>query len=636
MILEHNSQMLFYRSPFGATPCREKVRIRLSAKNAGLPHSVKVILQKEGEEESMAFNMSYIMTVLEASIYETELVMPEKEGLLWYYFEVKNDEGTFYYGNNTQNLGGLGKMYEEVPIPRYQITVYSEDFQTPEWFSKSIAYQIFPDRFYNGNEDGSFLGNRTDIIKRNWSEKPFYKREQFGGEYLANDFFGGNLEGVIKKLPYLKELGISTIYLNPIFKAFSNHKYDTGDYENIDEMFGTEDTFKKLCKKAKENGIRIILDGVFNHTGSNSKYFNKNGGYDSVGAYNSKDSEYYDWFCFSEYPEKYDSWWGMKTLPNINEKSESYREYILNGENAIVKKWLRNGASGWRLDVADELPGFFLKELRKSVKSVKDDAVIIGEVWEDASNKISYSERREYFLGYELDSVMNYPLKNILIRTALGEIDAQELDRVISSLKENYPRPAFYSLLNMLSSHDSERVLTVLGEAPKTDDREFQSKFILDEQAYNKASARLNAVVGTLFLLPGVPCIYYGDDVGMQGYRDPFSREPYRWELQNDENEVLKIYKRFIKLRKSSDCFSLGELKTVYAYGSVYGFLREKNDERFIVLVNFSKDFQDIRLDIGALKTDILKNAEYDEEVYTSDGIFYLGISGYEVKVYKA
>lgn len=636
MILEHNSQMPFYRSPFGALTCDSKVKIRLSAKNAGIPHSVKLILQREGENESSSFNMAYIMTVMDSSVYETELLMPKYACLLWYYFEVKNAEGTFYYGNNLENLGGLGRMYDEIPTSKYQITVYSKDFKTPEWFSKSIAYQIFPDRFYNANADGSFLGNRTDIIKRNWDEKPFYKAEQFGGEYLANDFFGGNLEGIIKKLPYLKELGITTVYLNPIFKAFSNHKYDTGDYEKIDEMFGTEETFKNLCKTAEKNGIKIILDGVFNHTGSNSKYFNKNGEYESVGAYNSKDSLYYDWFCFSNHPEEYDCWWGMKTLPNVNEKSESYRDYILNGENSIVKRWLKNGASGWRLDVADELPGFFLKELRKAVKSEKSDAVIIGEVWEDASNKISYDERREYFLGYELDSVMNYPLKNILIRTALGEASAKDLDRVISSLRENYPKPAFYSLLNMLSSHDSERVLTVLGDAPKTDDREFQSKFVLDEASYKKAQARLQAVVGSLMLLPGVPCIYYGDEIGMQGYRDPFSREPFRWELENSENEVLKIYKRFIKIRKSSDCFSLGELKTVYAYGSVYGFSREKNDERFIVLVNFGENYENIRLDIGELKTEILRNAENEEEIYTSDGIFYLGLSGYEVKVYKA
>ncbi len=635
MILEHNSQMLFYRTPFGAAPCNTRIKIRLSARDAGLPHSVKMVLNREGESESTYISMAYTMTVMGASIYEAELLTPENEGLLWYYFEVLNDEGVFYYGNNLEHLGGLGSMYEEIPESKYQITVYAKDFKTPQWFSKSIAYQIFPDRFYNGNEDGSFLGERCDIIKRAWSEQPFYKAEQFGGEYLANDFFGGNLEGIIKKLPYLKELGISTIYLNPIFKAYSNHKYDTGDYEKIDEMFGTEETFKALCKTAEEHGIRIILDGVFNHTGSNSKYFNKNGEYETVGAYNSKESPYYDWFCFSNHPEEYDSWWGMKTLPNVNEKSKEYRDYIINNEDAIVKKWLKNGASGWRLDVADELPSFFLKELRRAVKAVKKDGVIIGEVWEDASNKISYSERREYFLGYELDSVMNYPLKNILIRTALGEVDARKLDRVISSLKENYPKACFYSLLNMLSSHDSERVLTVLGEAPFTDDREFQSKFILDEASYKKAQARLNAVVGCLFLLPGVPCVYYGDEVGMQGYRDPFSREPYRWELLNDKNEVLKIYKRFIKLRNSSDCFSTGDLKTVYAYGSVYGFSREKDGEKFIVLVNFGDSFKKIRLDIGAMKADVLKNAEYNEQVASSDGIFYIGLSGYEVKVYK-
>lgn len=636
MILEHNSQEAFYRSPFGAAPCKTEITLRLSAKEAGLPHYVRVIFQKEGETEYSFSNMAYIMSVLDASIYEAKITLPEKEGLLWYYFELKNDEGSYFYGNNVENLGGKGAMYEGIPKSKYQITVYSKDYKTPEWFKSTIAYQIFPDRFFNGNEDGTFMGNRTDIIKRQWHEQPFYKAEQFGGEYLANDFFGGNLEGIIKKLPYLKGLGINTIYLNPIFKAFSNHKYDTGNYEEIDEMFGNEDTFKKLCLEAEKKGIRIILDGVFNHTGSNSKYFNKNGEYDSVGAYNSKESPYYEWYNFSEYPEKYESWWGMLTLPNVNEKSEDYRNYILNDKNSIVKKWLRNGASGWRLDVADELPGFFLKELRKAVKTEKKDAVIIGEVWEDASNKISYDERREYFLGYELDSVMNYPLKNILIEAACGRINARTLNRHILSLKENYPKASFYSLLNMLSSHDSERILTRLGEAPENNDRNFQSSFVLDEKSFKKGISRLNTVVGTLMLMPGVPCIYYGDEIGMQGYRDPFSRETFKWDWVNDENIVLKIYKRFISLRKSSECFSLGEFETVYMHENVFGFLREYKNEKFIVLVNFGDAYENIRLDLGKIKTEILKNAESDEEIFTSDGIFYLGIKEHEVTIYKA
>lgn len=635
MILEHNSQESFYRTPFGATPCGDEVTIRLSAKDAGLPHSVKLIVKNEMENNTDYINMYYVFTLLDASIYEAKITMPEKETLLWYAFEVKNDEGTYFYGNNSDLFGGLGKMYDELPSKFFQITVYKKDYKTPEWFSDSVAYQIFPDRFYNGNEDGSFLGDRKDIIKRNWGEQPYFKPEQFGGEYLANDFYGGNLEGVIKKLPYLKSLGIGAIYLNPIFKAYSNHKYDTGNYEEIDPMFGTEGTFKRLCLEAEKNGIRIILDGVFNHTGSNSKYFNKNHEYDSVGAYNSKESPYYDWFCFKEHPDKYDSWWGMLTLPSVNEKSEGLRNYLLRDDNSIIKRWLRCGASGWRLDVVDELPGFFVKELREAVKTVNEDAVIIGEVWEDASNKESYGERREYFLGRELDSVMNYPLKNALIDIACGNISSKTFSKRIMSLYENYPKQAFHSLLNMLSSHDSERIITMLADAPKNSDRNFQSGFTLDESSYKKAISRLNPVIGTLMLLPGVPCIFYGDEIGMQGYGDPFCRGTFDWNLANEDNEVLKIYKRFINLRKTSSCFSKGDFRPVYTHGNTFGFSRIYNDEKYIILVNFGDTFDNIRLDIGAMNANCLKNIEYDEQIYTSDGIFYLGIPSHEVKIYK-
>lgn len=635
MILEHNSQEIFFRSPFGAQKCGETVTIRLAAKNAGLPHSVKLILKNEMEDSTEYISMYYVFTILDTSIYEAKITMPEKETLLWYCFEVKNDKGTYFYGNNSELLGGLGEMYNEFPSKSFQITVYQKDYKTPDWFSESIVYQIFPDRFCNANDDGTFLGDRNDIIKRNWGDQPYYKAEQFGGEYLANDFFGGNLEGIIKKLPYLESLGISAIYLNPIFKAYSNHKYDTGNYEEIDEMFGDTKTFQELCKLAEKKGIRIILDGVFNHTGSNSKYFNKNNEYDSIGAYNSKESPYYDWFSFSEYPDKYDSWWGMLTLPSVNEKSESLRDYLLRDKDSIIKRWLKAGASGWRLDVVDELPDFFVKELREAVKSVKEDAVIIGEVWEDASNKESYGQRREYFLGYELDSVMNYPLKNALIDVACENISAKTFSRRIMSLYENYPKQAFHSLLNMMSSHDSERIITMLGDAPRNSDRDFQSGFKLDKASLSKAINRLRTVIGTLMLLPGVPCIFYGDEIGIQGYGDPFCRSTFDWERVNDENEALKIYKRFIALRKSTPCFSKGDFKPVYTHENTFGFLRTYKDEKYIILVNYGKTFDNIRLDISAFCSKTLKNIEIEEQIYTSDGIFYIGIPAHEVTIYK-
>ena len=378
MQIEHNSREVFYREPFGAVSCGTKINLKLSVSGAGIPGAVRVVFREDSKTEEQYADMAYLFSVGESSIYGAEITMPEQEGLIWYYFELEADGKKIYYGNNRRQLGGKGEIFDSKPENAYQVTIYRSDYKTPEWFKNGVAYQIFVDRFYNGNENGEFLGERTDIIKRNWGDTPYYKSEQFGGEYLSNDFFGGNLNGVRKKLSYLKDLGINVIYLNPIFKASSNHKYDTGSYEEIDPMFGTEQDFKDLCKEAQELGIRIILDGVFNHTGSDSMYFNKKGTYNTVGAYQSKESPYYSWYRFDEWPEKYESWWGMLTLPQCEEHSEEYRKYILSGENSIIKKWLRNGASGWRLDVVDELPGFFVKELRTNAKSEKEDAVIIG------------------------------------------------------------------------------------------------------------------------------------------------------------------------------------------------------------------------------------------------------------------
>ena len=273
MIIEHNSRERFFRKPFGAVPCGTYVRLRLFVKEVGIPAAVRLVYIVN-ETEQYKVDMPYRFSINDGSVYSYKLIMPDEPGLIWYYFELETQNGTVYYGNNSENLGGTGAISFNSPGNSYQITVYNDYYKTPDWFKESVAYQIFPDRFYNGNENGEFLNPRDDIIKRNWGDMPFYKAEQFGGEYLCNDFFGGNLKGIIKKLDYLKDLGIGVIYLNPIFQAYSNHKYDTGSYEDIDPMFGDMETFKKLCSEAKKRGIRIVLDGVFNHTGSDSKYFN--------------------------------------------------------------------------------------------------------------------------------------------------------------------------------------------------------------------------------------------------------------------------------------------------------------------------------------------------------------------------
>lgn len=644
MELEHISRQSFFRYPVGAICAKAGVRLRLSVKNAGIPRSVRVFYKCEGGEETYA-DMPYVFSVMDMSVYEKELVMPEKPCLVWYYFEVVTDLETVYYGNNRENLGGKGVASSKKPDNSFQITVYNESYKTPEWFRRAVAYQIFPDRFFNGNENGEFLGNRNDIIKRNWGDMPFYKAEQFGGEYRSNDFFGGNLEGIIKKLPYLEDLGITVIYLNPIFKAASNHKYDTGSYEEIDPMFGDEKTFSRLCSEAKKRGIRIILDGVFNHTGDDSQYFNKYGNYDSIGAYQSKESPYYSWFNFIEFPNVYESWWGMTTLPQVNEKSEALREYLLTGENAIVKKWIRLGASGWRLDVVDELPDFFVKELRKAVKEVNPEAVIIGEVWEDASNKVAYGQRREYFYGDELDSVMNYPLRNALIDAALCRIDATEFDRRIMSIKENYPAPAYNSLLNIISSHDVERIITLVSGAPTRHevDRDFQALFELRGEELNKARERVKLIIGLVMTMPGVPCLFYGDELGMQGYGDPFCRSCFPWDRMDevDPDSGMRTWvKSLISLRKSSRAFSDGELETVYAFENAYAYMRSSGEKKFIVITNFDNKENHIRLDtarygINEIRYILANNSNICKEYKSDDGLFFIKTPPQSITIYE-
>lgn len=644
MQVEHNSRELFFRSPYGAVTCESKVRLRLSVRRAGLPRSVRVIYKIDGGEECF-LDMPYVFSIQDVSIYEAELCMPKTACLVWYCFEVINDSGTVYYGNNRENLGGKGEEFSDKPVNLFQITVYDENYKTPDWFKHSVAYQIFPDRFFNGNENGELLGDRNDIIKRSWGETPFYKAEQFGGEYKANDFFGGNLEGIIKKLPYLEDLGITVIYLNPIFKAASNHKYDTGDYEEIDPMFGDEETFSRLCKEAEKHGIRIILDGVFNHTGDDSKYFNKYGNYNKVGAYQSKESPYYSWFNFSKFPDDYESWWGMTTLPQVNEESEKLREYLLTGENSIVKKWIRLGASGWRIDVVDELPDFFVKELCSEVKKVNPEAVIIGEVWEDASNKIAYGKRREYFYGDELDSVMNYPLRNALISVVLCRIDAKEFEKRIMSLSENYPKPAYNSLLNIISSHDVERIITLMSGAPTRHEvnKDFQASFRLSGKELEEAKKKTELVMGLVMTMPGVPCLFYGDEIGVQGYGDPFCRCCFPW----DEMEKLDPYakmrnwiKQLISLRKSSKSFSDGDFKTVYAIGNTYAYMRSGGDKDFIVISNFSDSESCIRLDaarygVFGMRCTLANETGVCKEYKSTDGLFFLTMPPRSVAVYE-
>lgn len=550
MIAWHDSRDTLFRTPLGARPAGSEVMLRcLTSAEA------HVTLRIWWDNQEYRHEMT--ASPQGAGLFEITLTLPKTCGLLWYYFIIEENGQTGYFGNAQDTLGGVGQLYEGEP-PSFQLTVYDACYETPRWMREGLLYQIMPDRFAAAGrkppEDG--------WLHKSWDEPPALSIDPETHDNRADDFFGGNLRGVMEKLDYLRALGVTAIYFNPLFRARSNHKYDTGDYETIDPSFGTQADFEELCHQAGVRGMRIILDGVFSHTGSDSRYFNRQGRYASVGAYQSLESPYASWYQFFRWPEEYNCWWGFKTLPTVNKSDEGYRQYMLTDENAIVKRWLRCGASGWRLDVADELPMPFLKTLRGQVKAADPEAAIVGEVWEDASNKVAYGQLRSYCLGDTLDSVMNYPLREGLIAFMLGEIDAPMLKRRLDALYENYPSPFAQSLMNLLGSHDKARIINRLsGAEPEHRPREQRTFERLSDEDYERGKRRFIKAWRFLCALPGMPCLYYGDEAGAQGGDDPFCRGTYPW--GHEDHELMEEIARINHERLNSRAMQQGTLELI-------------------------------------------------------------------------
>ena len=466
--------------------------------------------------------------------------------------------------------------YNYDDLNKYQLTVY-EDYKVPSWFKEGVLYHVFVDRFNNGNRSGKVDNpKKNSFLYGNWEDDPMYIKDQ-NGEILRWDFHGGNLKGIINKLGYLKKLGVTVIYLSPIFEAASNHKYDTGNYKNIDPMFGDEKIFKELIDKAAEKGMAVVLDGVFSHIGADSIYFNKFNNYDSVGAYQSEDSPYRSWFNFKEGPEEYQSWWGIKALPNTNELEPSFMDYIIYDKDSVINKWMNMGVKGWRLDVADELPTKFIQELKKEVKKNNEESIVIGEVWEDASNKISYGERRTYLLGDQLDSVLGYPFRDNLVDFLNGEKTSWQLNDFFMTIKENYPSEAFKSNLNLLSSHDIVRIKTALKS-----DKDLLKLAILTQMSFE-----------------GVPYIYYGDEAGLEGGKDPENRKTYPW--KNEDMEIMDFYRHCSQFRNRNKVFALGDTYFIYTENDdVFGYIRYNEDDSELILINRSESKQNVKINLEA------------------------------------
>ena len=514
-----DSKLPQFKTPFGTLVPNQKCTLHMHVPSSVQATHVTCNLHFQDNSHAQSFQLSFLEKKGAYDIFQGEFSIPFP-GLYFYYFYVHKSEGgfrLFKQGDDTNMEAGT----------MWQVSCIPEDFHTPEWARGALIYQVFPDRFCKvGHPD---LTGKLEpyTVHSDWYEEVGWEPTP-GGVVLNNDFYGGNFAGITEKMEYIASLGTTILYLNPIGKAYSNHRYDTGDYKVPDPMLGTMEDFSRMCQRAHELGMRVILDGVYSHTGSDSRYFNRKGSFDEVGAYQAQNSPYASWYTFYQWPDNYHSWWSFDTLPTINKMDPAFIKYIISDEDSVVAHWLKAGADGFRLDVADELPDGFLKLLYDRVKEINPDALVLGEVWEDASNKIAYGNRRTYFTNAELDSVMNYPFRTAILNFMRGRDSGRALKNTVMSIVENYPPEVVHCNMNLLGTHDTPRLLTTL-----VDDfdgpREEKAKRRLSRNSLDVARDRLMMASFLQYMLPGSPSLYYGDEALMEGYKDPFNRRSFPW-----------------------------------------------------------------------------------------------------------
>ena len=544
-----------YRSPLGAVECGSEIRLSACTFGVEVPK-------------------------LHLDCGEAHLELEPQDGDLDFRFTLELS-GDWRY----RFVSDSGKSDEA------RLTVYKKGFATPDWAKGRIMYQIFPDRFGFGDcaqgiEYHRSLG-QTPELHESIADPVRWQARSFESDYSPDDFYGGTLDGIRKKLPYLRSLGVGIIYLNPVVEARSNHRYDCSDYTKVDPILGSVEDYVNLCADAKRLGIAVISDGVFSHTGADSVYFNRYGSYPSLGAWQSEESPYRKWYDFGDYPQGYRCWWGFRELPEVRESDPDWQDCVISGDDAIVKLWLRRGASGWRLDVADELPDDVLELIRRSAKEEKPDALIIGEVWEDAVSKVSYGSARNYALGYSLDSVMNYPFRKAVTDFVLSHLSSFRLRDFLLSQKFNYPKPMYECLMNLLGSHDVERLHTLLsigiGVADMSRPRQAELRLTPEQSDHGTRLQRLAAAIQ--YSVPGIPCLYYGDEECLDGGRDPFNRAPF----EPQKRGLYSYYARLGELRRLHPALMHGDMELCCPSEDVIEIYRKTESETLVCVINRSR-----------------------------------------------
>ncbi len=504
--------------------------------------------------------------VYEAVLRAAEFA-PTGRGLFFFHFEPEYPDGRRYTAFDGDLLSLAREFSGEL-----QLTVYQP---AGLWLAENrVYYEIFVDRF---RRSGRIRNPRNDDWHRfnpDWENGiPEYPPEP-GQPYPNNTHFGGDLEGIIEKLPYLSSLGVNGLYLTPVSIAYSSHKYDVGDYLQVDDCFGGDIALSRLTTAAHKRGMTVLLDLVLNHVGADSRYFNRyieTKHFPQIGAFVTNGSIYSDWFRIEQrYPTaKYECWWGLENLPRVV-PCESFREFVR--EDVIPFFMDDLGVDGFRLDVADELSDELLDDVNRTVRSCNPNGIVIGEVWEDASNKVSYDRRRRYFQGGQLDGTMNYPLRNALLEF-LRDGDATLLRRVTTTLVRHYPPEAMRHTLNNIGSHDTPRILTLLGDGDGeglTNDEKAVKR--LTPLQREKAKRLLICGYPLFCFLPGTPCIYYGDEAGLEGYGDPFNRRPFPW--NHPDEDLFAVMRSSNLIRQEVELLQGGDFEVLESPPSTFAFRR--------------------------------------------------------------
>lgn len=579
MLEPFNAARDYHKSTIGSVAAGTSLRLRvLLPRGFGVTH-VDLVVKRDGMNGEY-HSMTWESTDNVNEWWFTNVTFNET-GAYFYHFEYDTAWGrTFIKRIGLSQSGSIDGDGD------WEQFVYPDNMQTPDSFAGGVFYQIFPDRFCNSGEPKKGVPSDR-LLRTDWGNTPVWRPDEKGIVH-NNDFFGGDFNGITEKLPYLASLGITCIYLNPVCEAHSNHRYDTADYMHSDPLLGTPEDFKRLCETAHSLGIKILIDGVYSHTGADSIYFNKYGRYGSGGAYNDENSPYRQWYSFGKSRDDYKGWWNFDTLPEVNEENAAYIEFIT-GENGVIDRWLSLGADGIRLDVADELPDSFIERVRTAVKRHGEDKLLLGEVWEDASCKISHGGRRRYFCGNELDSVMNYPFRTAVTDFLLTS-DAQRFMDSVMSIYLNYPPKIMNLCMNFLGTHDTERILTVLaGVNCDGMSRLSQSRLSYSPETLGHAKKLLRAALCMLYTLPGIPCVYYGDEAGLTGGKDPFNRGCYPW--GGEDRELIGFHKMLGAFRKDADVLSDGGFYPLSSSLGCVAFLRYKQGARRVAcIVNKNPD----------------------------------------------